>query len=46
VQDVAGAVASVNQLVTVPLTQNQFDALVDFVFLYQYLPRRASFSTK
>ncbi|MGA2903727.1 MAG: lysozyme [Candidatus Korobacteraceae bacterium] len=32
VQDVASAVASVNRMVTVPLTQNQFDALVDFVF--------------
>ncbi len=31
-QDVASAVAAVNRLVTVPLTQNQFDALVDFVF--------------
>jgi len=31
-QDVAGAVAAVNRLVTVPLTQNQFDALVDFTF--------------
>lgn len=31
-QDVAGAVATVNQFVTVPLTQGQFDALVDFVF--------------
>jgi len=31
-QDVATAVATVNRLVTVPLTQNQFDALVDFVF--------------
>jgi lysozyme len=31
-QDVGTAVATVNRLVTVPLTQNQFDALVDFVF--------------
>ena len=31
-KDVASAVAAVNRLVTVPLTQNQFDALVDFVF--------------
>jgi lysozyme len=31
-KDVAGAVASVNHLVTVVLTQNQFDALVDFAF--------------
>jgi len=31
-RDVAGAVAAVNRLVTVPLTQNQFDALVDFTF--------------
>jgi len=31
-QDVAGAAAAVNRLVTVPLTQNQFDALVDFTF--------------
>jgi lysozyme len=31
-QDVASAVATVNRLVTVALTQNQFDALVDFVF--------------
>ena len=31
-QDIAGAGTSVNQLVTVPLTQNQFDALVDFTF--------------
>jgi len=31
-KDVASAVASVNKLVTVALTQNQFDALVDFVF--------------
>jgi len=31
-QDVAGAVAAVNRLVTVTLTQNQFDALVDFTF--------------
>jgi lysozyme len=31
-KDVAGAVASVNHLVAVTLTQNQFDALVDFVF--------------
>jgi lysozyme len=30
--DVASAVATVNRLVSVPLTQNQFDALVDFVF--------------
>jgi lysozyme len=32
VQDVASAAASVNRLVTVALTPNQFDALVDFVF--------------
>ena len=31
-RDVAGAVAAVNILVTVRLTQNQFDALVDFTF--------------
>lgn len=31
-KDVASAVADVNRLVNVPLTQNQFDALVDFVF--------------
>jgi lysozyme len=31
-KDVASAVAAVNRLVKVPLTQNQFDALVDFVF--------------
>lgn len=31
-KDVAGAVAAVNKLVTVALTQNQFDALVDFVY--------------
>lgn len=31
-QDVGTAVTTVNRLVTVPLTQNQFDALVDFVF--------------
>jgi len=31
-QDVSGAVAAVNRLVTIPLTQNQFDALVDFTF--------------
>lgn len=31
-KDTASAVASVNRLVTVTLTQNQFDALVDFVF--------------
>ena len=30
--DVASAARCVNQLVTVPLNQNQFDALVDFVF--------------
>jgi len=30
--DIAGAVAGVNRLVTTPLTQNQFDALVDFTF--------------
>jgi lysozyme len=30
--DVAGAVAAVNRLVTTPLTQGEFDALVDFVF--------------
>lgn len=32
VSDVAGAVACVNRLVTAQITQNQFDALVDFVF--------------
>ena len=32
VKDVASAVASVNHLVSVALTQNQFDAMVDFVF--------------
>jgi len=31
-KDVAAAAASVNRLVKVPLTQNEFDALVDFVF--------------
>jgi lysozyme len=31
-KDVASAVAAVNRFVRVPLTQNQFDALVDFVF--------------
>ena len=31
-KDVARAVASVNRLVTIALAQNQFDALVDFVF--------------
>ena len=31
-QDAASAAAAVNRLVTCPLTQNQFDALVDFVF--------------
>jgi len=30
--DVAAAVACVNKAVTVPLTQSQFDALVDFTF--------------
>jgi len=30
--DVSHAAAAVNRLVTVPLTQDQFDALVDFVF--------------
>jgi lysozyme len=30
--DIAGAVATVNRLVSVPLTQTQFDALVDFVY--------------
>jgi len=30
--DVAGAVACVNRLVTAKINQNQFDALVDFVF--------------
>lgn len=31
-EDVQGAVQAVNDLVTVPLTQQQFDALVDFTF--------------
>jgi lysozyme len=31
-EDLAGAVSAVNSLVTVPLTQGQFDALVDFTF--------------
>lgn len=31
-EDVASSVSAVNRLVTVPLTQNQFDALVDFVY--------------
>ena len=31
-RDVAGAVACVNRLVTSEINQNQFDALVDFVF--------------
>ena len=30
--DAAEAIEAINQLVKVPLTQNQFDALVDFVF--------------
>lgn len=30
--DIAAAATFVNQIVTVPLQQNQFDALVDFVF--------------
>lgn len=30
--DIAWAVATVNKFVTVPLMQNQFDALVDFAF--------------
>ena len=30
--DIATAVAAVNRLVTVPLTQHEFDALVDFTF--------------
>jgi lysozyme len=30
--DIAGAVACVNKLVTAKINQNQFDALVDFVF--------------
>ena len=30
--DVANAARCVNQLVTIPLAQNEFDALVDFVF--------------
>jgi lysozyme len=31
-EDVQGAVYAVNTMVTVPLNQNQFDALVDFTF--------------
>lgn len=31
-EDIQGAVYVVNKVVTVPLNQNQFDALVDFVF--------------
>ena len=31
-QDVQSAVGAVNRLVTVPLTQGEFDALVDFTF--------------
>lgn len=31
-QDVASAVAAVNKAVTIPLTQNQFDALVSLAF--------------
>ncbi|HET8689174.1 MAG TPA: lysozyme [Methanosarcina sp.] len=31
-EDVASACETVNRLVTVPLNQNQFDALVDFVY--------------
>lgn len=31
-EDVAEAVMNVNNLVTMPVTQNQFDALVDFTF--------------
>ena len=31
-EDIAGAATAVNRLVTVPLDQDQFDALVDFVF--------------
>ncbi len=30
--DIAGAVAAVNRLVTAEISQNQFDALVDFAF--------------
>lgn len=30
--DIAGAVTAVNRLVTGPVSQNQFDALVDFTF--------------
>jgi len=32
IADVKNAEAAVNRLVTVPLSQNEFDALVDFVF--------------
>ena len=32
IQDIAEAEKAVNRLVTAPLTQNKFDALVDFVF--------------
>jgi lysozyme len=31
-QDVATAASNVNRLVTIPLTQDEFDALVDFTF--------------
>jgi lysozyme len=31
-EDLSSAIATVNKEVTVPLTQNQFDALVDFCF--------------
>jgi len=31
-QDVQMAIATVSRLVTIPITQNQFDALVDFTF--------------
>lgn len=31
-EDIQNAVAAVNRLVTVPLTQHEFDALVDFTF--------------
>jgi lysozyme len=32
ISDIAGAASFVNRVVTVPLKQNQFDALVDFAF--------------
>jgi lysozyme len=39
-EDVAGAVADVNRIIKVPLTQNQFDALVDLQFNAGALTKR------